>query len=125
MDNHLHFNAYQHATELEVITYDVSTKKVLKTLAGLTKADRMKTVNMDSVMPCEQAARIPGTPTAFISPNPVGTMKDIKMPMAPTGLPDKPIAAPSYDHDHRSRMRQGYGDRGFEKRLIKSNGYVD
>jgi hypothetical protein len=117
---HLHFSPFQHATGLEVVTYDVSTKKVLKTLAGLTKADRMATRKMDSVMTCEQAARIPGTPTAFISPNPIGAMKDIHMPMAAVGPPAKPISAPAYDHSHRSKMRQGYGDRGVDKMLAKA-----
>lgn len=79
----------------------------------------MASKNMGCVMTCEQAARIPGTPTAFISPNPVGTMKDIKMPMAPTGVPDKPMASAAYDFAHRSKMRQGYGDRGVDK--MKSN----
>jgi hypothetical protein len=117
---HLHYSPYQHATGVEVVTYDVSTKKVLKTLEGLTKADRMKTMNMGCVMSVEQAARIPGTPTAFISPNPVGAMKDIHMPMAAVGPPAKPISAPAYDHNHRSKMRQGYGDRGVDKMLMKA-----
>ena len=117
---HLHFSPFQHATGLEVVTYDVSTKKVLKTLAGLTKADRMATRKMDSVMTCEQAAAIPGTPTAFISPNPVGAMKDIHMPMAAVGKAVTPSSAPAYDHGHRSKMRQGYGDRGVDKMMAKS-----
>jgi len=117
MPDHLHYSPFQHATDAEVATYHVKAEKIAKTLAGLTKADRMATKNMDSTMTCDQAARIPGTPTAFISPNPIGVMKDIHMPMAPTGVPSKPTAAPSYDHSHRSKMRQGYGDRGVDKML--------
>jgi len=120
---HLHFSPYQHATGVQVSNEDVSAKKVLKTLEGLTKADRMKTMKMDSVMSCEQASRIPGTPTAFISPNSIGAMKDIDMPMAAVGRPAKPMSAPAYDHTHRGKMRQGYGDRGVDKMLSKSNGY--
>jgi hypothetical protein len=117
---HIHYSPFQHATEVETVTYDVSTKKVLKTLAGLTKADRMATRKMDSVMTCEQAARIPGTPTAFISPNPVGAMKDIHMPMAAVGKAVTPTSAPAYDFAHRNKMRQGYGDRGVDKMLAKA-----
>ena len=116
---HLHYSPFQHATGVEVSTDHVNQAKVVKTLEGLTKADRMASKNMGCVMTVEQAARIPGTPTAFISPNPVGTMKDIKMPMAPTGVPDKPTASAAYDFAHRSKMRQGYGDRGVDK--MKSN----
>ncbi len=117
---HLHFSPFQHATDLEAVTYDVSTKKVLKTLEGMTKADRMATKKMGCVMTCEQAARIPGTPTAFISPNPVGVMKDLHMPMAAVGPPAKPISAPAYDYEHRGKMRQGYGDRGVDKMMGKT-----
>jgi len=121
---HLHYSPYQHATGVEVVTYDVSTKKVLKTLEGMTKADRMKTRKMDSVMSCEQASRIPGTPTAFISPNSIGAMKDIHMPMAALGKMGKPESAPAYDHTHRGKMRQGYGDRGVDKMMIKAGANI-
>ena len=120
---HLHYSPYQHATSEQVSNEEVSTKKVLKTLEGMTKADRMKTMRMSSVMTCEQACRIPGSPTAFISPNSIGAMKDIHMPMAAVGRPAKPLSAPAYDHGHRGKMRQGYGDRGVDKMLSKSNGY--
>jgi len=106
---HLHYSPFQFATDVEVSNTDVSVKKVAKTLKKLTKSD--KTHDMHSTMSCAQAAMIPGTPTAFISPNPPGTMKDLKLPMAPVGVAPAPKAAAAYDHSHRTRSRQGYGDR--------------
>jgi len=112
---HLHYSPFQHATGVQVSDDHVNQVKMAKTLEGLTKADRMKTQNMASTMSCEQAARIPGTPTAFISPNRPGVMKDIQMPMAPIVLPGKPETAPALDDGYRTRMRNGYGDRGMDK----------
>jgi hypothetical protein len=117
---HLHYSPFQHATSLDA-TEHVNQYKVAKTLEGLTKADRMATKNMACVMSAEQAARIPGTPTAFISPNPIGAMKDIKMPIAPIMMPTKAEAAPALDTSYRNRMRVGYGDRGVDK--MKNSGY--
>jgi hypothetical protein len=118
---HLHYSPFQHATSVEYSTETVNQVKVAKTLEGLTKADRMASKDMGCVMTVEQAARIPGTPTAFISPNPIGVMKDIKMPIAPIVLPGKPEAAPALDTSYRNRMRTGYGDRGIDK--MKNSGY--
>jgi hypothetical protein len=118
---HLHYSPFQHATSVEYSTEHVNQGKVAKTLEGLTKADRMASKDMGCVMSVEQAARIPGTPTAFISPNPIGVMKDIKMPIAPIILPGKPEAAPALDTSYRTRMRTGYGDRGIDK--MKNSGY--
>jgi hypothetical protein len=106
---HLHYSPFQFATVEQVSNTDVSVKKVLKTLKKLTKSD--KTHDMHSTMSCAEACLIPGTPTAFISPNPPGVMKDLKLPMAPVGVAPAPSAAASYDHGHRTRSRQGYGDR--------------
>lgn len=108
---HLHYSPFQFATEVEVVDSDVSAMKVVKTLKALVKKDTSKTHDMGSTMPCAAAAAIPGTPTAFISPNLPGVMKDIKMPMAAVGVAPKPMAAEHYDHGHRSRGRVGYGDR--------------
>ena len=88
---------------------DVSVKKVLKTLAKLTRKD--KTKDMGSTMSVSEAAMVPGSPTAFISPNRPGVMKDLKMPMAPVGLAPPPKAAPAFDYSYRTRGRAGYGDR--------------
>jgi len=118
---HLHYSPYQHATGVQVSEEHVNQVKIVKTLEGLTKADRMKTHNMASTMSCEQAARIPGTPTAFISPNLPGVMRDIKMPIAPIVMPGKSETASGLDDGYRSRMRQGYGDRGVDK--MKPHGY--
>ena len=108
---HLHYSPFQFATGVEVSTGDVSAMKVEKVLKTLTKKDTSKTHDMHSTMPCADAARIPGTPTAFISPNSVGAMRDIKTPMAPALVRHVPTAAAHYDHGHRSRGRVGYGDR--------------
>ena len=108
---HLHYSPFQWATDVEVSESDVNVSKVLKTLKTLTKKDTSKTHNMGSTMPCAAAESIPGTPTAFISPNLPGVMKDLKLPMAPVGVIPKPVAADHYDSAHRSRGRVGYGDR--------------
>jgi hypothetical protein len=108
---HLHYSPFQFATAEEVADCDVSATKVVKTLKKLTAKDTSKTHDMKSTMPCASASMIPGTPNAFISPNPVGVMKDIKMPMAPTGVV-KPMAEQrGYDHSYRTRGRAEYGDR--------------
>jgi hypothetical protein len=123
---HLHYSPFQFATAVEVATNDVNVGKVLKTLKSLTKKDTAKTKNMGSTMTVEEAARIPGTPNAFISPNNVGVMKDLSMPMAPTGKAE--VRAPkAYDHSYRQRGRVGYGDRkmpDIEERVIKAGGYM-
>jgi hypothetical protein len=108
---HLHYSPFQFATAVEVSDYDVSVKKVVNTLKKLTRHD--KTHNLGSTMSCAEAASIPGSPTAFISPNKIDTMRDIKKPMAPTGVSRGmvPKAAPAYDHSYRSRGREHYGDR--------------
>jgi len=108
---HLHYSPFQFATAEEVATNDVSASKVVKTLNKLTAKDTSKTHNMGSTMTCEQAAAIPGTPNAFISPNAPGVMADIKMPMAPTGVAGPVSMAKPYDHSYRTRGRVGYGDR--------------
>jgi len=108
---HLHYSPFQFATAVEVSEYDVNAKKVVATLKKLTSKD--KTHDLHSTMSCSEAAMIPGSPNAFISPNPVGVMKDIKKPMAPTGVSKgvAPKSAPAYDHSYRSRGREHYGDR--------------
>ena len=108
---HLHYSPFQFATGVEVSDYDVSVKKVVAALKKITKKD--KTHDLHSTMTCAEAAKIPGSPTAFISPNSIDTMRDIKKPMAPTGVAKgvAPKAAPAYDHSYRTRGREHYGDR--------------
>jgi len=108
---HLHYSPFQFATAEEVSTGDVSVMKVEKVLKALTKKDTSKTHDMHSTMSCADASRIPGTPNAFISPNPVGAMKDLKAPMAPALVRHAPASAAHYDHEYRGRSRMGYGDR--------------
>ena len=108
---HLHFSPFQFSTAEQVSESDVSVKKIVATLKKLTKSD--KTHDMGSTMSCADAAMIPGTPNAFISPNPVGVMADLKNPIAPTGVSRgvAPKAAPAYDHSYRNKGREHYGDR--------------
>jgi hypothetical protein len=112
---HLHFSPFQFATAVQVSDYDVSAKKVVATLKKLTRKDTAEShrLGMGSVMSCSEADMIPGSPNAFISPNPVGVMADIKKPMAPTGISRgmAPKSAPAYDHSYRTRGREHYGDR--------------
>tara|TARA_R110000868_G_scaffold11188_1_gene54696 strand:- start:66 stop:407 length:342 start_codon:yes stop_codon:yes gene_type:complete len=110
---HLHYSPFQFATAVEVSEGDVNAHKVVSVLKSLTKKDTSKTHNMGSTMSCEDASRIPGSPNAFISPNPVGAMKDIKMPMAPTGVVKmhETKYIQHYDATYRNRSRLGYGDR--------------
>ena len=108
---HLHYSPFQFATDMEVSTSDVSATKIVKTLKALTKKDTSKTHDMGSTMSCADAEKIPGSPNAFISPNPTGVMKDLKAPMAPALVRHSPASAPSYDSEHRGRSRMGYGDR--------------
>jgi hypothetical protein len=117
---HLHYSPFQFATGVDVSTCDVDGRKIAKTIKMLTKKDTSKKQNMMCTMTCAEADAIPGTPTAFISPNPVGSMKDIKMPMAALGVCPKPSSAPAYDQSYRNRMREGYGDRGFDNMLVKA-----
>jgi hypothetical protein len=117
---HLHYSPFQFATGVEVSTSDVDAGKVVKTIKTLTKKDDSKTRNMNCTMPCAAAESIPGTPTAFISPNPVDSMRDIKMPMAAIGGRVHAPSSPAYDHSYRTRNRAGYGDRGFDNMLVKA-----
>ena len=110
---HLHYSPFQAATALEVVTSDISVPKIVKTLKRLVKKDTSKTHNMGSTMSCSEAEMIPGSPTAFISPNKIDSMRDIHKPMAATGVRRGvvPTAAPAVDHTYRNRNRVGYGDR--------------
>jgi hypothetical protein len=110
---HLHYSPFQFATPVEVSEGDVNAHKVVSVLKTLTKKDTSKTHNMGATMSCEAASRIPGSPNAFISPNAVGAMKDIKMVMAPALTEKKGPSnyVPHYDEAYRNRGRVGYGDR--------------
>lgn len=110
---HLHYSPFQHATGVEVSDNNVNVYKVAKTIQKLTKKDTSKTMNMGSTMSCQEAAMIPGSPTAFISPNSIDSMRDIKMPLAPTGVSRGvvPKSSPAMDTSYRTRNRVGYGDR--------------
>jgi len=113
---HLHYSPYQFATVVEASTDDVNARKLSNKIKTLIKKDVSKTQadKLNSTLTVEQASMIPGSPTAFISPNPVGTMKDIGMPIAPTGI-DAPKSRVVADGEHyvRKHDRQYYNDRNF------------
>ena len=75
---HLHYSPFQFATGDQVLEHDVSTKKILKTNARLTKKDATKAKLIPTTMPCSEAHQIIGTPNAFISPNSVDGMRMVR-----------------------------------------------
>ena len=77
---HMHYSPYQFANVEQVASEDVSVARVLKTNKKLTKKDANRSHNMNSTISRADAHEIihNTSPNAFISPNPVGTMKDIK-----------------------------------------------
>jgi len=126
---HLHYSPFQFATDTQVSNCDVNVYKTVKTLAKLTSGDAKMKKNLDSTMRCSDAEMITGSPNAFISPNPVGVMKDLKKPMAPTGVytTRAPKESKSYDSAHRMRGRVGYGDRmmKLDEKVIKSGAGIN
>jgi hypothetical protein len=68
---HLHYSPFQFATEEQVATHDVGAKKVVAKLNKMTARDKLA----PKLMSREEALSIPGTPTAFISPNTVDVMR--------------------------------------------------
>jgi len=75
---HHHYSPFQFATGVQVSEGEVGVKKVLKTLKKITAKDAAKAKTIPTTMSRDEAHMIPGSPTAFISPNPVGSMRDIK-----------------------------------------------
>lgn len=71
---HLHYSPFQFATEEQAATNDVNVKKVVSKLTRMTAKDKLA----PKLMSCEEARSIPGTPTAFISPNSVDVMRTAK-----------------------------------------------
>ena len=72
---HLHYTPFQFATEVQVADHRVGAKKVVAKLKKMTARDKPPAPKL---MSCEEARSIPGTPTAFISPNPVDVMRTAK-----------------------------------------------
>jgi hypothetical protein len=68
---HLHYSPFQFATDVQVAEHDVGVKKVASKLKKMTARDKLT----PKLMSCQEARSIPGTPTAFISPNPVDVMR--------------------------------------------------
>ena len=68
---HLHYSPFQFATDVQVAEHDVGVKKVASKLKKMTARDKLT----PKLMSCEEARSIPGTPTAFISPNSVDVMR--------------------------------------------------
>jgi hypothetical protein len=68
---HIHYSPFQFATSEQASANDVNGKKVVKTLKRMTAKDKL----VPKLMSCEEARSIPGTPTAFISPNTPDVMR--------------------------------------------------
>lgn len=68
---HMHYSPFQFATSEQVAERDVGVKKAVAKLNKMTARDKL----IPKLMSCEEARSIPGTPTAFISPNPVDVMR--------------------------------------------------
>ena len=68
---HTHYSPFQWATSVQAITHDVNAKKVVSKLTKMTARDKLS----PKLMSCDEARSIPGTPTAFISPNAVDVMR--------------------------------------------------
>jgi len=71
---HLHYSPFQFATEEQAATNDVGVKRVVAKLNKLTARDKLPPPKL---MSCDEARSIPGTPTAFISPNTVDVMRTV------------------------------------------------
>jgi hypothetical protein len=71
---HLHYSPFQFATEEQAVNNDVNAKKVNSKLKKMIARDKLPPPKL---MSCEEARSIPGTPTAFISPNPVDVMRTV------------------------------------------------
>jgi len=71
---HMHYSPFQFATEVQASENEVNVKKIVKTLKRKTAADKLT----PKLMTREEAHSIPGTPTAFISPNSVDVMRTVK-----------------------------------------------
>jgi len=70
----MHYSPYQFATSVQASEHKVNVKKVMGTLKRLTAKDKL----LPKLMSREDAHSIPGTPHAFISPNPPDVMRSIK-----------------------------------------------
>lgn len=77
---HIHYSPFQFANTVQAADGEVSLKRVLRENKKLTKKDAKKAHNMNSTISCSDAHEIlfNTSPTAFISPNSVGAMRDIK-----------------------------------------------
>ena len=77
---HIHYSPFQFANTVQAADGDVSVKRVLRENKKLTKKDAKKARNMNSTISRADAHEIifNTSPTAFISPNSVGAMRDIK-----------------------------------------------
>lgn len=100
------------------------SNKMMKTAEShrqIMKAERMvrsdRDLNAGAVMTCAEAHAVVKSMNQFISPNAPASMADVHLPKAQYISPG--IGLESYEgsrfshHDkgHKSRMREGYGDR--------------
>lgn len=70
---HTHYSPFQFATSEQVAEHKVGVKKIVTKLKKMTARDKLT----PKLMSCEEARSIPGTPTAFISPNPPDVMRTV------------------------------------------------
>jgi hypothetical protein len=71
---HMHYSPFQFATSEQAAENMVNVKKIVKVLKRKTANDKIT----PKLMSREEAHSIPGTPTAFISPNSVDVMRTVK-----------------------------------------------
>jgi len=77
---HLHYSPFQFANTVQAADGEVSLKRILKENKKLTKKDTSQCAGMKCTISRADAHEIifNTSPTAFISPNSVGAMRDIK-----------------------------------------------
>ena len=77
---HLHYSPYQWATSLQASEGEVSVKRILAVNKKLLKKDASRAHQLKSTISRAEAHEIcyNTSPTAFISPNSVGAMREIK-----------------------------------------------
>jgi len=112
---HLHYSPFQFATGVQVSEDAVNVPKLKKVMKELTKKDTSKTKDMKSTMSVSEAAKIPGTPNAFISPNTPDVMRSVHNVIDSIVGDVSPVAAhiPDERHSQRKNNKNMYNDRAY------------
>jgi hypothetical protein len=71
---HLHYSPYQFATDVQAAEQKVDGMKMAKKLNKMVAKDKL----MPKLMSRDEAKGIPGSPNAFIAPNPIDEMRMIR-----------------------------------------------